>query len=499
MRIGVVGLLQESNTFLNAETDLQRFRDDVLATGDEIRQQFQKSYHEIGGFFTELDRLQVSLESRIEIVPLLVARALPYGCMADDTYQQLCAMLDRQFDTAGELDGILVACHGANVANSTRDVDGDWLARIRRRVGRETPIISTLDPHANLSRQMVAETNALIAYRTNPHMDQHDRGVEAAQLMIRTLRSEVTPTQAACFPPMAMSIDKQATSESPCRELIRQADEMLAKDRVLSNSIILGFPYADVHELGSAVIVLTDDDPELAKRLANELGTCLWQNRKQFACDSIDVENAIDTALTLAGPVCLLDMGDNVGGGSSADGTKIAQALHSRRIDNSLVCLFDPEVVQQAKQVGVGSDGEFDIGGKTDDLHGEPLKCRCRVAGVYEGKFSESEPRHGGFTEFDQGQTVVLVADSGVTIIVSTERMVPFSLGQITSCQLDPSSYHILVAKGVNAPIAAYEKVCNAFIRVDTPGVTAANMKKLEFVHRRRPLFPFEDDFEWKE
>jgi microcystin degradation protein MlrC len=496
VRIGVAGLLQESNTFLDAETDLQRFRDDVLATGDEIRRRFEQSHHELGGFLEELARQQKD-DQQIEVVPLLVARALPYGCISDDTYEQLCEMLEKQFEIAGSLDGVLVACHGANVAKSTRDADGDWLARIRRRVGNDTPIISTLDPHATLSRLMVEATNALIAYRTNPHIDQHARGVEAARLLMNTLRGEVKPTQAACFPPLAMSIDKQATSESPCREFYQHADAMLTDAGILSNSIILGFPYADVVELGSAVIVVTDDDREKAEQLANNLGKRLWQDRESFACDSIGVDSAIDKALTLKGPVCLLDMGDNVGGGSSADGTTIAHALHSRGIERSVICLFDPEVVQQARQKGAGASADFVIGGKTDLLHGEPLTCRCQVVGVYDGKFSEGEPRHGGFTEFDQGETVVLMANSGLTIVVTSERMVPFSLGQLTSCELDPASYHILVAKGVNAPIAAYEKVCSDFIRVDTIGVTAANMTKLEFENRRRPLFPFEKDFAW--
>ena len=115
------------------------------------------------------------------------------------------------------------------------------------------PIIATLDPHANLSREMVDACDALIAYRTNPHLDQQARGLEAAALMARALRGQVRPRLAAAFPPLAINIERQQTSEPHCRPLYELADAMLRQPGVLSNSILLGFPYSDVAEMGSAM------------------------------------------------------------------------------------------------------------------------------------------------------------------------------------------------------------------------------------------------------
>ena len=82
--------------------------------------------------------------------------------------------------------------------------------------------------------------------------------------------------------------------------------------------------------------------------------------------------------------------------------------------------------------------------------------------------------------------------DEGLTLILTSLRMPPFSLGQITSCGLDPTEFQIIVAKGVIAPVAAYAPICRELIRVNTPGVTTADMVSLTYHHRRRPLFPFE-------
>jgi microcystin degradation protein MlrC len=77
--------------------------------------------------------------------------------------------------------------------------------------------------------------------------------------------------------------------------------------------------------------------------------------------------------------------------------------------------------------------------------------------------------------------------------------MPPFSLRQLTTFGVDPAAFHVVVAKGVNAPVAAYQPVCRQLMQVDTPGCTTADMTKLEFRHRRRPMFPFERETVWKE
>ena len=491
VRVGIVAWMHESNTFISSPTTLEHFEQDMLVEGEEVRRRLADAHHEIGGFFHGL------AEAKIDAVPVFAARALPYGTVQAAAYSEILRRLEAALDRAGPLNGLLVAPHGAMVSEAHPDGDGHWLTRLRERFGPNFPIIGTLDLHVNLSPKMVKACAALIGYRTNPHLDQKQRGLDAAKLMARTIRGEVRPTMAGAFPPLAVNIERQLTSQAPCKPLYEQADAMLRQPGVLSNSILLGFPYADVAEMGSAAIVVTDNDAKLAQRLVNDLASTWWERRAEFVGQMLGVEQAVDQAARLDGPVCLLDMGDNVGGGSPGDGTEIARELHRRAIGPSFVCLADAESAEQARQAGVGAKLGLRVGGQTDKHHGEPVEVEATVRGLYDGRFEETQPRHGGWTKFDQGPTAVVETATGLTIMLSTRRMVPFSLRQVSTFDLDPSRFRVLVAKGVHAPVAAYAPVCKHLLRVDTPGVTCADMTRLEFHQRRRPLFPFEADTQW--
>jgi microcystin degradation protein MlrC len=246
--------------------------------------------------------------------------------------------------------------------------------------------------------------------------------------------------------------------------------------------------------MGSATIAVADGDKGLAEDHARQLSNYLWSSREEFRGELVSVEEALQQIEQMFDRrVCLLDMGDNVGGGSSADGTILTQALIDKDLGPAIASIFDPASVQQCDQVGIGERTQLRLGGQTDNLHGEPLEVNVQVVSLHSGKFSETLPRHGGITEFDQGRSaVVKVTDHPLTILITSKRMVPFSLQQLISCGINPSDFRILVAKGVHAPLAAYREVCDHFIRVNTRGATCADLEQLHYTNRRRPLFPFE-------
>ncbi|MDC0936134.1 M81 family metallopeptidase [Pirellulales bacterium] len=486
IRIGIIAIQHESNTFLSRSTTIDDFQADALLTGEDIRVAYADSRHEVGGFFHGL------AEANMSAVPILLALATPSGVITHGAFDLLIKTMCDGLDRAGTLDGLLVAPHGAAVSEKRRDADGYWLKLLRERVG-DIPIVCTLDPHANVSDQMIQACDATIAYRTNPHVDQYETGVLATELLARTLCGEIQPTQAIARPPIAISMDRQETAAQPCSELYKLADELLQLPNVISDSVILGFPYADVHEMGSSIVVVCDGDRTMAREHANRLALWLLRHRQDYTCQSISTDEAILEAAHGPTPVCLLDMGDNVGGGGPGDGTILAHALESADYRRSLVCLYDPQAVQKALDAGVGAKLLLSMGAKTDHLHGRPFVRDVTVVSQHNGRFTEPDVRHGGRTGYDMGPTAVVSTDLGTTVILTTHRVPPFSLKQVTSCGINPEDFQTIVAKGVNAPMAAYRDTCPRFIRVDTPGVTSADMLRLEFVHRRRPLFPFED------
>jgi len=491
MKVGLIAFRHESNTFVRGVTGLDQFKAVCLLEGEPIRPHFVDSHNEMGGFLAGL------AEQGIEAVPLVAADATPAGPVTRDAYDHVMGLILGQLQRcAGELDGLLLAPHGAGVAEHEPDMDGAWLAAVREAVGDAMPIVATMDPHANLSERMVAACDAMVAYHTNPHIDQRQVGMEAATLLGRQLRGEVKLTTAAAFPPVAMSIDRQQNDAEPCLSAHRQVEAVTRQAGVLSASLVLGFPYADVPEVGSAYVVVTDDNKTTARAHADALAGWLIEHQADYGCSLSEVEQAVRDALDHDSPVCLLDVGDNVGGGSAADGTTLARALDRALADrpnaNAFISLFDPEAQQQARDAGVQARLALTMGGKSDDLHGKPFEAEVTVLSLHEGTFRETQPRHGGRQFYDMGPTAIVRTAHGLIIQLTSVRTCPFSLGQVTSCGLDPTMIDVLVAKGVNAPIAAYREVCDRFIRVNTPGTTCADMTKLPFQNRRKPLFPFE-------
>ncbi|MFM8401540.1 MAG: M81 family metallopeptidase, partial [Pirellula sp.] len=224
--------------------------------------------------------------------PIGAYRATPAGAIPKETWERIVEDLLGRTRSALPLDGLLIAAHGAAVAEHARDADGDFLSRIRQLVGPDLPIVATLDPHGNLSSRMVTACNALTAYRTNPHLDQHARGLEAAEILTKTLRREIRPVMHAEYLPLVINIERQSTDEPHLKRIYEIADRQLENPKAISNSILLGFPYADVPEMGSAVVAVTDNDPELARGMAKELYDAIWEARDAMLGVLIPIETA---------------------------------------------------------------------------------------------------------------------------------------------------------------------------------------------------------------
>ena len=485
-RVVIVGIYHESNTFLPEKTKLADFEAGHLFFGEDIRKEYAQAHHELGGMLEVLDR------SDVETVPLMFAEATPSGTITAEAYEKLLQLMMDRLRQTGNFDGILVAAHGAAVCESFPDMDGHWLQILRLFAGKKKPIIATLDPHANVTRQMADATDAMVAYKTNPHLDQRDTGKVAARLMVDTLAGKIRPVQFLTRPPVSISIEQQHTGSSPCKELYALAASLTAHTPFLSVSIFLGFPYADVKEMGSAFIVITDNTPTKAAEVANRLGEYLLAHKAKFVGEKIGVEAALKQTINAKKPVLLLDMGDNVGGGSPGDSTFLVEALERRPGLRAFICLYDPASVRKAEQTGEGNVVKLDIGGKTDSLHGRPFSSKVRIEQIAEGVFKETQPRHGGQVNFSMGIIAIVTTENGNTIMLTSKRVAPFSLSQLTTFNIDPSYYDVLVAKGVHAPLGAYNQVCETIIRVNTPGITQADVTALPFKHRRRPLYPFE-------
>ena len=481
--IAIGGIMHESNTFSDTRTDYGAFSHTFARY---LINAWGETHHEMAGF------IQGATQYNYTAYPTLMASATPAGPVTDDAFDRLTDMLIQHLKSIPRYDGLLLALHGALVAESYPDGDGEILRRLRATLGRDLPIVVTLDQHANVSEQMVTESTALVIYKTTPHIDQRQRGLQAAELMMRILRDEVTPTQALVKPPMLLNILYHNTNGPPMSPILTAAKQLEARPEVLAANVALGYPYADVHEAGPAFVVATDNNPQLAQMEADRLSDMLWEVRGELTLDLPDAAQAVEQAVASGQhPVILVEMGDNIGGGSPGDSTFILAELQRQDASGFVVILCDPEGVQSCVQAGIGAEIALDVGGKVDTLHGDPVSIQGKVRLIHDGRYEETEPRHGGQRHHDQGlTTVIAVGDS--LVVLTSRRQTPFSLHQLLSLGINPTEMPIIVVKAAVAYRAAYEPIAGQIIEVDTPGLTAVNPLYFEYHNIRRPLFPLD-------
>lgn len=481
--IAIGGIMHESNTFSDTRTDYGAFSQTFARY---LINAWEETHHEMAGF------IQGATQYDYTAHPTLMASATPAGPVTDDAFDRLTDMLIQHLKSIPKYDGLLLALHGALVAESYPDGDGEILRRLREALGRDLPIVVTLDQHANVSEQMVAESTALVIYKTTPHIDQRQRGLQAAELMMRILRDEVTPAQALAKPPMLLNILYHNTSVPPMAPILTAAKQLEMHTDVLAASVAVGYPYADVYEAGPAFVVTTDDNPKPAQTEADRLSDMLWRVREELTLDLPDAAQAVEQAVASEEhPVILVEMGDNIGGGSPGDSTFVLAELQQQGASGFVVILCDPEGVQTCVQAGIGADVALDVGAKADNLHGSPVSIQGKVRLIHDGRYEETEPRHGGQRHHNQGLTAVIAVGDSLVVLTS-RRQTPFSLHQLLSLGINPTEMRMIVVKAAVAFRAAYEPIAGRIIEVDTPGLTAVNPLHFEYHNIRRPLFPLD-------
>jgi microcystin degradation protein MlrC len=489
-RIAIGGLMHESNTFAPGRTDLAAFLSGGLETGPGIAARWGEAHHEVGGF------LEGARRFGFEPVPTLMGWATPAGPLDAETYRELTDRLVASIRAAGPVDAVLLALHGAMVAEGQDDADGATLARVRDLIGPDRPIIASLDYHANVSPLMARASDALVAYQTYPHVDQRERGLKAASLAFQAANGSIRPTQALCKPPVLIHLLAQETGREPLRPLMDDLTSFEPSRGYLDASLLAGFPYADTPATGPSCVVVTDDNPELAEEAAARMAERLWALRRELTATPPRPAEAVAAALQAERtPVILVDIGDNVGGGSAADSTVLLHELIRQSADRSVVVLFDPNSVQECARAGVGHEVALDVGGKID-RNAPPLPFRGRVRVLHDGRYVEDQPRHGGLRVNDQGLTAVVEDVRGNTVVLTSLRHPPFSLGQLTSLGLRPGSARVIVVKAAVAYKAAYAPIAGTIIEVDTPGLTASNPARYTYHKVRRPILPLDPESE---
>jgi microcystin degradation protein MlrC len=381
---------------------------------------------------------------------------------------------------AAHLDGVYMDLHGAMVAEHIDDADGELLRRIRKLVGEDIPIVASLDFHANVSPLMLAEANALIAYRTYPHTDMGSTGERA----LRELEALVgRPTTHAHHQlPFLIPLTSQCTLVNPMRDVMDQVGS-LERGTVRILNFTPGFPAADVRKCGPTVFGYGEDVETLSHAVCR-IRDVAHEQEAQFRLDVHTIDSAIREIergeLASAHPIVVADTQDNPGGGGTSDTTSLLKAIIAHRIPRVLAGLIcDPLAAIRAHEAGTGADVDLDLGGRNGPEGETPIAGRFTVVTLGDGRLTGSGPFYRG-SRMDLGPMALLRIDD-VHIAVSSRKQQAADRAMFHHLRVDPRAFQVLVLKSSVHFRADFGPIASRVIVVAAPGANLADPASLPF------------------
>ncbi|MGV3684991.1 MAG: M81 family metallopeptidase [Daejeonella sp.] len=493
--IGVAGISHESNSFNVHKTPIEDFS---VKIGEDKNERAKKFFAGASAKTTTAGYIEGAKRFGLELYPTVVTGATPKGPVTDQAFNALMKEIITDLKAGPKLEGILLALHGAMIVESYPSGDEEIVRRVREAFGKDMPIVVTHDFHANITPKMIELSNVLITFKENPHLDTYERGLQAAEVMSKIVKGKVKPVQSIVKPPMIYNIAFQNTFSKPLIPIVDASKELEKNPKVLAVSVSGGYQYADVPSMGPSIVVVTDNDKELADREANRLAKMMWDTREQTRLSNPSPKDAVKMAIQHEGrPVILIDMGDNIGGGSTGDSSFLLEELIKQNAQGWAMVIADPAAYKVAEKAGVGNSFDFEVGGKTDALHGKPVRIKGQVRSLNVGKYLETEVRHGGGRYWNMGHTAVIQVEGSTLdepnlLLLTTQRASPNSAHIFTSNGVYVERQKMLVVKGAIAPRAAYEPFASVLLSVDSPGATAINPTWFKYYNIREGLFGIE-------
>lgn len=479
-RIAVGGFQHETNTFAPSKARYEDFERaggwPGLTAGPALFEAVAGINLPIAGFVEE------ARAAGHEPVPLLWCAATPSAHVEAAAFERISEGLLRRLAEALPVDAVYLDLHGAMVTEHLEDGEGELLRRIRTLVGPRIPIVASLDFHANITAEMVAQSSALVAYRTYPHVDMAETGARAARLLDRRLSRGRGFAKALRKLPFLIPLPWQCTLIEPAASIYRRL-AALEGGEVTSLSFAPGFPPADILECGPAVIAYAESQTE-ADRAVDALAEEVSAREAAFAGRIYAVEDGVRHALRLVGqgtrPVVLADTQDNPGAGGTSDTVGVLNALVQAGAERAVVAnLYDPEAAAAAHAAGEGAVLTLGLGGKSGLPDQRPFQGAFRVERLGDGNFTATGPFYRG-ARMRLGP-MALLSIGGVRIIVASAKQQAADRAMFHHLGLDPADENILALKSTVHFRADFEPIAGTVLVVAAPGPNPADHRMLPY------------------
>lgn len=484
-KIAIGSILQETNTFSPKSTLLADFN---LKTEDDI---FKSAFYEK----TELQGfINILRKKNINIIPLLSSWAVSSGRMIEKDFLSIVDNLIQRLKNSLPVDGVALALHGAWAADGFDSADGYVLEQVRKVVGRNIPVVSSLDLHANISKAMRINSNAIVGYRTCPHIDVYETGQRAANLIIDILNNKIKPMMYVQKIPMITQAENHMSDRGIFKKLIDYAISLEKLDNVVSVSIFPMQPWLDVQEAGWSTLVITNNNYLLAKELSEELAKKIWIHRNDFTVKLPSVNEALNQGMQIeGGPITLGEGSDGTMGGAPGDSVWILKGILEKGLDNqpTAIVVVDPKAVLESINAGIGNKISLSIGGSLNTLYSKPIKITGEVKSITDGNYRYKGKVYTGRL-VKMGRSVVVKVNN-INILIAEKNMPTTDPEMYRSQGIEPCEMKFVVVKSPLGLRTEYEPISKAIISVDTPGCCRADLTQLPFKRIPRPMFPFDD------
>ena len=491
-RIAIGGFQHETNCFIGARTDFAYFaahRDrPPLVYGEDVVKWLTGNSFAIAGFIADM-------QARHDLVPLLWTSGGAGGMVTRDAFERIAGSLVGLLSQAMPVDAVYLDLHGAMVTEDFEDGEGELLRRVRAAVGTDVPVVVSLDYHANVTAQMVDLTDALIAYRTYPHVDRVETGQFAAKAMQALLHRGRPGGRALRKAPFLIPLNGQCTLVEPSRGVV--ARSRVVEGELINVSYLAGFPPSDLYWCGPSVIAHAWTQAA-ADRAADEMLGAIVAEEANFAEEMVSPEDgvarAIGVSLTATRPVVIADTQDNPGCGGTADATGLLKALVAANAQGAVLgFLCDADAAQAAHAAGEGALLSLALGGRSGPEGVTPFEAKFRVVRLGDGRFNSDGAVSGG-RKIDVGPMALLTL-GGVSIAVTSKRLQAYDQAGFRHVGIEPSRQKILALKSTCHYRAEFEPIAEEVIVVLAPGYYLADpalypYRRLRAGVRLRPLGP---------
>lgn len=489
--------MHETNTFCARTTGVEAFRGFYCHEDGAVIPALADTQNEIGGM------VEVAREHAWSLITPVATFATPGGPVTQAAWDSFGERILAAASTADSLDGVLLSLHGSMVLEDGQDGDFRLVRELRERLGPHVPIVVSLDLHANLDPDMANHAQAILSYKSFPHVDMRATGRKAAQLLADRLDGSQRPLATAVVKlPMITLPEGGRTDRTPMTSLLALAQRHeAAHPEIVDVSLNAGFSFSDVPEIGPSVTVVHHGAPALAQRIAEEIGKAMWQARDAEQEAVLSPETAACVALAYdpkrQGPLVLADLSDNPGDGAYADSTALLAALdhaygRAKAPPETLFgALHDPRAVEAAWQAGEGQTLEMAIGGKADPhFGGGPFIATVRVKRLGDGKYRVESPMWEG-VEQSCGRCALLEIGA-IELLVTSLATQALDLGIFRSLGADPAAKRVVALKSTQHFRAAYGPIAGAIHLVDSGGLTSPDLSRLTYRRVPRPIHPLD-------